>query len=265
MTADGTDRRYLLDRQYRGGDNLATRMGLHERFSVNPLGWHRWVFEQLALPEGARILEIGCGLCALWRENRERLPDSWAITLADLSAGMLADARNGLGADRSRFGWLVADAQALPVADGSFDAVIANHMLYHVPDRPAAIAEFRRVLRPGGRLYAATNGLAHLREMEPLLPAGSPSNHAGRFGLENGAAQLAHHFSRVELRRYPDALEITEAAAVPAYLRSLRPNRDLSAEQLAHLDHIQQLVEDEIRRRGAFYVTKDSGLFCCDV
>jgi len=40
----------------------------------------------------------------------------------------------------------VHDAQALPFADHSFDAIIANHMLYHVPNRPAAYAEFCRVL-----------------------------------------------------------------------------------------------------------------------
>ena len=262
MRPDGTDRGYLVDQQYRGGDNLSARMGLHERFSVNPLGWQRWVFEQLALPDGARVLEVGCGLCALWTQNLDRLSGSWSITLADLSAGMLADARRGLGPDAERFRWLVTDAQALPFADGAFDAVIANHMLYHVPDRPAAIAEFRRVLDDGGRLYAATNGLAHMRGLLPLLPAGSPTNPAGRFGLENGAAQLATHFSHVELRRYPDALEVTESAPLLAYLQSIRAGDEFAPSEHAHL---RRVIEHEITRRGAFYVTKDVGLFYCNM
>jgi len=66
-----------------------------------------------------------------------------------------------LAAARSRAGshvFLIAgDAQWLPFADASFDCILAMHMLYHVPDRDLAIAEMRRVLRPGGVLLALTN------------------------------------------------------------------------------------------------------------
>ena len=53
---------------------------------------------------------------------------------------------------------LQADGQALPFPNAAFDRVLAAHMLYHVPDREGALAEMRRVLRPGGRLVLATNG-----------------------------------------------------------------------------------------------------------
>ena len=53
----------------------------------------------------------------------------------------------------------------LPFEADTFDAVVANHMLYHVPDRAQALAEMQRVLKPGGQVYLATNGLAHLREL----------------------------------------------------------------------------------------------------
>jgi ubiquinone/menaquinone biosynthesis C-methylase UbiE len=70
---------------------------------------------------------------------------------------------------RVRAPGLVADAAWIPLADGSMDAVIANHMLYHVSDRRRALAEIHRLLRPGGRLYATTNGLGHMAELrEPL-------------------------------------------------------------------------------------------------
>ena len=51
-----------------------------------------------------------------------------------------------------------ADVAALPLRDGSFDVVLAAHMLYHVPDRRAAVSELRRVLVPAGVCIAVTNG-----------------------------------------------------------------------------------------------------------
>ena len=52
-----------------------------------------------------------------------------------------------------------------PYDDASFDAVIANHMLFHVPDRAKALAEMRRVLRPGGKLYTSTMGETHKKTL----------------------------------------------------------------------------------------------------
>src|SRR5215210_5060005 len=101
----------------------------------------------------------------LWRENGERIPAGWTVALADLSVGMLEEARRQLRAPPRRFGLVNLDAQALPFALASVDAVIANHMLYHVPDRQRAYAEIRRALRPGGHLYAATNGGNSMREL----------------------------------------------------------------------------------------------------
>lgn len=60
----------------------------------------------------------------------------------------------------------IADAVSLPFADESFDIVAAHYMLYHVPDPRQALHEFRRVLRPGGTLVAASNGSP--RETEAL-------------------------------------------------------------------------------------------------
>lgn len=49
-----------------------------------------------------------------------------------------------------------ADAR-LPLGDGGVDVVLAMHMLYHVPDVPAPVAELRRIVKPGGTLLASTN------------------------------------------------------------------------------------------------------------
>src|SRR5207249_3059431 len=152
---------------------------------------HRWVFDRICLPAKARVLELGCGPGTLWRENGERIPADWEITLTDFSPGMVQEARHNLRDVPRNFAFALADAQAIPYPSGSFDAVIANHMLYHVPDRERALSEVQRVLQPGGRLYAATCGQTHLRELHDRVQQAAPDlpPHAdlwsATFNLEN--------------------------------------------------------------------------------
>src|SRR5436305_15089237 len=87
---------------------------------------------------------------------------------------MLEEARRNLEKGGRAFRFELMDAQAIPFEDRGFDAVIANHMLYHVPDRGLALAEVRRVLKPGGRLYTSTIGGSHLRELDELVSRFEP-------------------------------------------------------------------------------------------
>src|SRR5262249_8505990 len=155
-----------LRQQYATADNLEARIALHQRFSISP-HWQQWLFAKEApLGRPARILHLGCGSALLWRTNRDRIDPRWQLTLADVSPGMIEAARHQLG-DRAHYN--IAEAESLPFPDGSFDVVLANHMLYHVQDRPRSLAEIRRVLTPEGVLHAATNGLGHLAELWALV------------------------------------------------------------------------------------------------
>ena len=258
------DQTYLRDRQYKDASSLNDRIQLHVRFSTNPYGWMPWVFDQLRLPERCRVLELGCGPADLWRQNLDRIPAGWDITLTDFSPGMLDQARRNLAETDRPFAFEVVDAQAIPFEDAGFDAVIANFMLYHVPDRPRALAEIRRVLRPGGRFYAGTVGQAHLRELHDLArrfdPAlvgwgGAPSD---SFRLENGAEQIARFFARVTLRRYDDGLRVDEAEPIVTFVASQDPSGLLVGERRPAF---RQFVEDELVANGSIYITKDCGLF----
>jgi SAM-dependent methyltransferase len=258
------DRDYVAV-QYRDASNLNARIALHRRFSTNPYGLTRWIFDRFQLPPDARILELGCGPGGLWAENGGRIPDGWRVCLSDRSIGMARTAAETLAALRRPFRFAAADAQAVPFADAGFDAVIADHMLYHVPDRARALGEIRRVLRPGGRVYASTVGAGHLRELaelmadfDPALPVWGTGGTAGdTFTLENGAAQLERYFTGVALHRYEDSLEVTDPAALVNYLLS---GRIRLAE--GRRRDLEELVRREVKRRGGtFHVTKETGLF----
>jgi ubiquinone/menaquinone biosynthesis C-methylase UbiE len=256
---------YLLA-QYGDASNLQARAQLHQRYSTNPCGWQRLVYDRFDLPAQCRVLELGCGPGNLWSQNQDRLPEGWEIVLADASPGMVQEARYNLDHAGHPFAYAVLDAQSIPFTGaieygGTFDAVAANHMLYHVPDRARALSEIRRVLVPGGRLYAATNGGAHMRELRALHDRFQPG--AGRrigsvaapFTLENGAEQLRPWFSQVTVRRQENALRVTEAGPLIAYVAS---TQTLSEDALLAL---AEHLEREIKEHGAIEITKDAGLF----
>lgn len=262
----------LRAEQYRDASNLNARIALHEQFSTNSHSLPLWLFDQLELPDDARILEIGCGSGNLWAENTKRIPEGWQITLTDASLGMVCEAQQRLSSSHS-FRFQVANAQELPFADVSFDAVIAAHMLYHVPDRDKAFLEIVRILRDGGHLYAATNGIKHMHELVAMLrvlnpewPHESISKDLPKFNLQNGGEQLSAWFNEVALLGYEDSLAVTEAKPLVDYLLSTMHAQELakrlSAEEFRRrFSTLKDWLDKELAARGSIYITKDTGMF----
>lgn len=258
------NQQYLLTSQYNNAQKLEARIQLHQRFSTNTYNWHRWVFDHFTLPPQSYVLELGCGPGDLWHKNADRIPEQWQITLSDFSPGMLQEVERNMQAVPHAFTFREVDAQAIPFADGSFDAVIANHMLYHVPDRAKALAEISRVLKPGGVLYAATNGHNNMHEltelamrMEPRIVTLWGNALKDSFYLES-SAELTPWFSPVIIHRYEDALEITEAEPLIAYILSTSV-ATLFDEAL--LQKAIDLVQNEIAQKGSIHISKEAGLF----
>jgi len=263
-----SDPEFLLSDQYKDAANLDARIQLHRRFSTNKYGWPRWVFDQFDLPPVSRILDLGCGPANLWVENLDRIPAGWEITLTDFSPGMVEQAQENLRGCGRPFSFDIVDAQSIPYdarfdAVGGFDAVIANHMLFHVPDRPKALTGMRRALQPGGKLYTSTTGERHTHELFQIISRFDPENkfqhEAPSFTLENGAAQLTPWFSNITLHRYEDDLEITEAEPLIIYVMSMVEAKSVFADD--KLAQLVAYVKEQIAAHGAIHITKDSGMF----
>jgi ubiquinone/menaquinone biosynthesis C-methylase UbiE len=158
------------------------------------------------------VLEVGCGPGVFAAALQDSGSD---VTAVDQSERMVAlTTARGVRARR-------ADVQQLPFADGSFDLVVANYVLYHVADLPRALRQIARVLRPGGALVAVTNSLRKLGELWDLVGVDRGDSAEVAFNSENGAGVLAPYFGGVERIDIEERFRVTEAT-LRAYLRSTR-------------------------------------------
>jgi SAM-dependent methyltransferase len=259
MTSD----RQLREQQYAAPDNLTARVSLwayHDGPSVTDIA-----LDVLALSGAETVLDVGCGYGRFLAALRERGHRGTLLGL-DASAGMVA------AAARTGAEVVVGDATRLPYPDASVDVAVAMHMLYHVPDVPAAVRELRRVLRPGGTLLATTNGAYHTAEIQIVMNAALRAV-VGRersfgplsFTLENGAAILGTQFTRVERQDQTAVVDVPAAEPVLAYIASFGPALAGVSEQEwpRFLEVAERLVREHIAQFGTFAVTGHPGMFRC--
>jgi SAM-dependent methyltransferase len=257
-----------LKNQYGTKTNLQIRVETHEKYSFPKQDFTGWVLDQIAWRGRERVIDVGCG-SGIYREPAQQRTAHYIA--GDLSFGMV----QSLPTDVPR---LNLDVQHLPLADESVDVILANHMLYHVPDQDAAAAHFARVLRPGGYLLAATNTGRNRLELDELLttvgddlgfdlPAGHFNDSLLTFTLEDGAVLLERHFAHVEKHELASAFVFPDPEPVIAYIGSMRGKLlevappSVTWENIA--DQLRQRLTAHIAQHGEFRVNKKAGVFVC--
>jgi SAM-dependent methyltransferase len=186
----------LVAREYASEERLLARRAVFTDLVEGPNA-EELAFEAVREAAPERVLEVGCGPGYF----SERLQRELGVTVValDISPRMVELARE-LGVDAR-----VGDVQGLPFDAGAFDAVVANWMLYHVPDLDRGLREIARVLVGGGRLVAATFAEDHVREVWEWLDYVKAA--AVAFNRANGGDILARFFGSVE-RRDADAVVV---------------------------------------------------------
>jgi SAM-dependent methyltransferase len=265
-----TGRRFLTSSAYADDRKIRSRMAIYAyaETAADP----RWRTSEIPWDGTQIVADVGCGNGFDLRQIVPQGRCGHAIGV-DLSAGMLRslqDLRQSGG-----LSLVQADAQHLPLPDRTVDVAMAMHMLYHVPDIPAAIRELRRITKPGGTVLASTNSPAHLAEIDGLLGAAISSQlsrpvdamPALSFTTQTGAAMLGQEFSSVTLRTLEMPLAIPSAQPVISYVASIRePSLAWIGEPLdfdAVLDDIAVKVEQVIQAQGSFRATSHMGVFVC--
>lgn len=267
------DRGFLKETAYGDDSNLAARQAIY-RYQVKPFAFFPWALAQVEWHGGEQVVDVGCGrgqYLARIAADKEVA----GLVGSDLSTGMLASVRSRWPEGLPPPSLVNADAEALPFADASVDVALAMHMLYHVPDIPRAIAEFRRIVRRGGTLLVSANGPDGMAELHRLrwesidAVAGrhvEPWSWFARFNLANGRSLLESSFDDVQLRPSERELRIPDPEPVVAFLDSHSlPEGAVPAdvdwpEVVAEM---RRRAAERIAREGFFGVTIRMGVLIC--
>ncbi|MDH6124481.1 class I SAM-dependent methyltransferase [Kitasatospora sp. GP82] len=257
------DKAILANSAYADGRHLAARQSIY-RWQQPQYDLPGIVVEELADTSGT-VLDVGCGNGKFVSRLHTDRPDLQVVGM-DISAGILADVERPV---------LVADAQALPFADDSADAVLALHMLYHVSDIEATIKELDRVLRPGGMLIASTNSDTDKQELDQLwaraagdvlgIPKGPARvSLSSRFSLEKAPGFLGAAFNDIRVRELPGTIEISDPAPIVAHLGSY----EAWAEQCGvpfreTIGRAAEIVAAIIADEGSFKIACLGGMLVC--
>jgi SAM-dependent methyltransferase len=168
---------------------------------------------------------------------------------------------------------MVGDAQRLPFPDDSVDVALSMHMLYHVPDRAAAIAELRRVVPRDGRALVVTNSEHHLAELDDLVaaacgdagrePIRAMERSMKRFSIESAPPLLRASFGRVELHECNSQLVLTEVEPIVAYVMSMRTMVDAPELRDLMVSGVEERARAAIERDGQLTVRTRVGCFVC--
>lgn len=249
-----------IEKQYQTGANLSTRISIHEKYSTNPQPFGDWIVSNYDIRPGFQILELGCGTGDMWKGRLSLLEGGSHLTLTDFSAGMLEEAKRNLP-DSPCVDYEVVNIQDIPYPDDNFDMVIANMMLYHVPDLDKGLAQVRRVLKPGGRFYCATYGEHGVMEfINETLKEHHISGSIGKtFTLQNGGGSLGRHFSSVQKLTRQDGLAITRISDFVDYVLSMS---SLSGLENADEELLAKAFEAK-SQKGVLSVPKEYGMFIC--
>lgn len=255
----------LVD-QYKNSTNIDIRIRLHEKYSMNPLTWFEWLYQNYHIKSHMNILEVGCGNGKLWNMNKEHIPNDSQIIISDISQGMINDAKNNLK-DIKNISYNCFDCHHIPYDDHSFDIVIANHVMFYLKDIHSVLKEIKRVLKPSGYFYCSTYGKNHMKEITTLVKEYdsritlSNVNLYDIFGLENGYEILHEVFGNVEMKIYDDYLLVDNMDDIANYILSCHGNQTEYISK--NYDAFKKYLDRKLKNNSSFKITKDAGLFIC--
>ena len=247
-----------VEKQYATSNNLSTRISIHDKYSTNKQGFGNWIFSNYKIEPGMKILELGCGTGDMWKNREDLISVCSKIILSDFSSAMVDKAKENIG-EKTNIEYKIIDIQDIPFEDDTFDVVIANMMLYHVPDIDKGLKEVRRVLKSDGFFYSATYGehgiIEYLSDM--LSEYGFADNTNKNFTLQNGYDILIKVFSNVKKLEYKDSLAVTNLDDIVEYIYSLSSMTSLS-------NIPRQTIKDLLEKRtvnGVLNIPKEYGMF----
>lgn len=260
-----TDFNLLRQSQYSDMHNLQARWDLYD-YAVPTVDLYKEALRSLNLNGSESILEVGCGDGSVLAQLTES-GHQGSLVGQDITVDLFKTNQEKYPA----VNFLVGSADSLPMMDNSCDVILAFFMLYHLPDPVAALREWHRILKPGGKILISTSSSANRpkhkafkKQVEEMLGKKAPAQFSSSFNLENGEAMIAGQFTLLETRVYHSQIQLTEPGP---YLMSLGSVRDLfvpqpTVEEWQMVEnHIQAAIKKEIAISGVFVDSVKRGFF----
>ncbi len=241
---------------------------LHHRYSTNPDQWLRFLYRQMQVKHGDRILEIDASDGVFWRENAEVVP-ACHITQTAPSEAVLERIRSNMEAAEWKpgcsFDYALVPTGKISLPEQSYDVIVANHLFIHSSELDHVLETCSSALKPGGRFYCTAIGQGHMKKLLDLATEFDSSVHfynmdcLQNFSRENGIERLGRHFENITWHPFIDSIETDDAEALFSYLWGTYSNIQTV---LAHKrDGLLRHIQKTIHKNGKLIIQKDQGIF----
>jgi ubiquinone/menaquinone biosynthesis C-methylase UbiE len=253
------------DPRYTTSKNLDARIALHRAYTPPGKDFLDFAWAHYDFSSVGHLLEVGCGSGAFWTHEARSLSGLINLVLTDKSRGMLDSARANLVEAGIKGNYHVSEVEKLPFESTTFDAALAQFMLYHAASKDGALQEIRRVLKDGGWAGVVLTQPGHMDEifqvMRQLAPASIPVFDSDHFTSEDGASLLRTIFGEVQRYDYELQMRVTDAEMLSRYAESSVGG--LVTLPTSYWDDYLIVVSKQISSKGYFAVNKKCALFIC--
>lgn len=256
--------------QYQNDDNFKKRIAIHD-CSTSKIGFYPWMLENLEIRCNMKIMDLGCGNGAFWKNVAKKLPSGLEIHLLDYSEGMLESARNVVNEiqrlypeKKLKFILEKRDATNFSYPIAGFDRIMANHLLFYLnkENRLELYREIQELLAETGRFSCSLIGKKHFWELHEFIRKYYPEikipSDSFDIWLETAQEELSDFFHILFVKEQKNDLMVQEEELIFNYILSYSKQ----AREIIYDDREQfmEYIRKEKNAEGYFYIHKSTGM-----
>jgi SAM-dependent methyltransferase len=232
--------------------NWHVRQQTHDQYTFPRVDFVEWVMSHVGLKGNETLLDLGCGTGRYYEYIQANHPD---VTYTGI------DTASTLTAEHPAPNRVIhSPMDEIPFEDGTFDVVMANHVMYYAANVADVVKETQRVLKPNGLFVASTSSVTTTPQFRELFrraillvsPPGAPrevkvpSGLHQRFALENGSRMLANHYFAVVRHDLPGAFVFDEVDPIMDYLESMRDTYEPQLPENISWDQVMLIMREQL-------------------
>lgn len=263
-----TDSKFLKKGQYKNVKNLSTRFAIYD-FSYPKINFYDEALKTLKFNGSEKILEVGCGDGKVLI-NLKQSGHKGVLIGSDLSKGMYIESVKICKKEKLPIEFIETSADRLPFEDNSFDIIFAFFMIYHLPDIDIALQEWKRVLKPKGKILitmGSKDNLPNRKKLTTLMKEKigvSKKKFTESFSFESASKILEKYFSIKNKKLIEYDLRIPDSSFVINAIESTKEFYEPKVKESlwkSCMNNIEKKVNDEIKSKGYYHDIAKRGFY----